>query len=123
MSLKELRKHRLCYVASPYSNYADGLDAAFADIGAISWKLHLAGIPCYSPIVYCHPIARALDADPLNADFWLAFTKPVLERCDALIVVDLPGWDKSYGISKEIERFQQSGRPVHRLNHKTMSLD
>lgn len=122
MSLEALRQHRLCYVASPYSNYADGLDAAFADIGTVTWKLHQAGVSCYSPIVYCHPIARALGANPLDADFWLAFTKPVLERCDALIVVDLPGWDQSYGITKEMERFAAKALPTYRLSHKDMRV-
>jgi hypothetical protein len=122
MELEALRRHSLCYVASPYSNYADGLDAAFADIGAVTWRLHQAGVKCYSPVVYCHPIARALDANPLDADFWMAFTRPVLDRCDALIVVDLPGWDASYGISKEIERFEDTGRPVYHLAHQAMRL-
>lgn len=122
MKLDVLKQYQLCYIASPYSHYKAGLDAAYADVGAATWKLHAAGIKAYSPIVYCHPIARAMGVDPLDADFWMALAKPVLERCDALVIIRLEGWDKSYGMSIENDRFRAAGKDVWHIDPERMAL-
>ena len=35
-----------------------------------------------------------------------------MARCDELIVLTLPGWDKSSGVAGEIEYFKSRGRKV-----------
>jgi nucleoside 2-deoxyribosyltransferase len=46
----------------------------------------------------------------LTAEFWLAGTMELLERCDAVIMV--PGWLDSIGALAERKRADELGKPV-----------
>lgn len=69
--------------------------------------------PLYSPIVHWHPVA---ELDPLlhqkDTAFWMALNRPMIEICDELWVLGLPGWRESEGVAAEVEVIKGFGRPV-----------
>lgn len=103
---------RFWYVATPYTKYEGGLDAAFADACEWTARLLASGVSVFSPIVHSHPIAMAGRLDPLSHDFWMRVDAPFMEAAYGLIVVRLPGWEDSKGVQAEIGWFKQRGRPI-----------
>lgn len=100
------------YLASPYSKYAGGLEAAFIEVAKQACLFARAGIPVYSPIAHTHPIAINGGLDPLDHSIWLPFDIPMMLSAHGLIVCKMDGWDVSYGISEEIKVFADGGRPI-----------
>lgn len=100
------------YLATPYSRYPEGPEAAFR---AACWQagvLMQAGVPVFSPIAHSHPIAAECGIDPLDLDLWLRVDRPMMSRARGLIVVRLPTWETSKGVEHEIAFFRGEARPV-----------
>ncbi|WP_111418484.1 DUF1937 family protein [Rhodoplanes roseus] len=112
----------LCYVATPYSKFPGGLDAAFMAAARITGDLARRGVRVFSPIAHSHPIAVHAEIDPLDHAFWLPFDAPMMAAADALIVVRLPGWDSSVGVRHEIDAFTAAGKPIWWCNPDTGAL-
>lgn len=74
-------------------------------------RMHAAGWVYYSPITASHPVAETTLV-PNTCEAWLPFDLEILERCDWLWVLRLPGWDRSIGVAKEIERAEQLSLPI-----------
>jgi len=105
------------FLASPYRD-PDPLVRAWRYDRALEFcAMHLVRAikhrPIYSPIVHWHPVAechpRLHDKDTA---FWMALNRPMLEICDELWVLGLPGWRESEGIAAEIALVKEFGRPV-----------
>ena len=43
---------------------------------------------------------------------WLGLDLAILDRCDALIVLTVPGWRTSEGVTREIAAAERAGMPV-----------
>lgn len=121
MSIEQL-KGPLCYLATPYTKYPAGIEQAWIDAAKVTGALLLAGVKCYSPIAHTHPIAIHANIDPLNHDIWMPFDQAMMEVCSALIVAQLPGWDKSYGVKFEIDHFERAGKPIFDLIPETLFM-
>lgn len=104
------------YVATPYSKYAKGIEAAFVDASRIMGVLVRAGYSVFSPIVHTHPIAMLSGMDPLDHAFWLKFDEDMMDAAGGLVVAKMPGWDESAGIAIEVERFKAAGKPIEYIN-------
>lgn len=100
------------YLASPYSKYARGIEAAAGDVAIVAGKLAKMGVKFFSPICHTHIIAMAGGIDPLAHDFWMTFDKPMIAKCDGLMVVMMHGWEESIGVKMEIADFRSTERPV-----------
>lgn len=107
---------QLLYLATPYSRYAAGLDAAFVAACEITASLISRGYSVYSPIAHTHPIALHGKLDPLDHTIWLPFNAAMMEASHGLIVALLPGWDSSLGVQHEIDYFARAGKPIDRLS-------
>lgn len=104
-----LDKNKLYYLASPYTKYGKGIEAAFEDICKIAAKFIADGICVYSPIAHIHPIAVKGGLDPLDNGIWLPFNVPFMRQCDGgLIVAKMDGWDASFGVGLEIRWFREN---------------
>lgn len=106
------------YLATPYSKYADGIEAAAIEARRAMMWLRRQGVKVYSPIVWTHEIAWETGIDPVDCDFWLQVDRPLMERASCLIVVKMPGWQESRGVAVEIEYFKSAGKPVFYLEHE-----
>ena len=100
------------YLASPYSKYAGGLDAAAEEASRNAGLLIKAGIPVFCPISHSHAIAEATGIDPLDLHLWLAADRPLMEKADGLIVLMMDGWELSQGIFAETTCFQAMRKPI-----------
>ena len=101
--------HKLYYIASPYTalGFSDKekskvMTKRFKEVSDVTIELLNKGLYIFSPIAYNHPITRF--NLPTDWGFWEGFDKSFLERCSPiLLVLTLPGWDKSVGVKAEIE--------------------
>lgn len=112
----------LAYLASPYTNFEDGIEIAFREVARLAAKLLTAGVHTYSPIAHCHPMAIHGDIDALDRDFWLQYQETMMARCDVLIVAEMKSWQKSLGIAHEIAFFLRAKRTIFQLNSTTMVM-
>ncbi len=112
----------LCYLATPYTRYAGGLDQAFKDAAKIAAHLLMAGVKVYSPICHTHPIAVFGQLDPLDHSIWLPFDEAMMAAASTLIVAHLDGWHESYGIAHEVKFFQAAGKPIFDLDPRSLNM-
>lgn len=100
------------YLASPYSKYPEGLEAAHRHVCIIRGALTRVPIPAYSPIAETHPVAIYSGMDPLDHKIWLPDYKPKMRHACGLIVAKMPTWEISFGISEEIKEFTKMQKPI-----------
>ena len=90
-----------------------GLRAAQA-----SAALAAEGVTAVSPIAQASLMVSApCDAagarlDPLDAAFWERWCRPLLQRCDSVIVPKMQGWDRSRGIWAEVMTALERSKPI-----------
>lgn len=100
------------YLASPYSLYEDGLEEANALVCAAAAYLIEKGIRVFCPIAHSHAICEASELDPLDHNIWMFQDAPFCEAAMGLIVFQLPGWERSAGVTQEIEYFEEAHKPI-----------
>lgn len=109
-------KTELVYLASPYTHPDPAVRERRHDIACrVAGRLMLKGRRVFSPIAHSHVIGLAIEK-PTDRDFWLAQDSAILEHASELVVLMLPGWRESYGVSQEIKRATELGIPVS-YNH------
>lgn len=101
------------YLASPYSKYAEGLEAAFVEASKIAARLIVNGTKVYCPIAHTHPIAVLGGLDALDHTLWMPVDEPFMEHAVGLLIAeDMEGWEDSYGIQQEILTFTRANKPI-----------
>lgn len=124
MKLDDLKRFDLIYVATPFTLYEAGLEAAFVDASRLMGKLLSAGITnALSPIVEAYPISLHGGIDPLDLAVWKPFCAARIEKSDALVVGMLPGWERSTGTLHEIQTFVAAGMPVYFMSPDDLSYE
>jgi hypothetical protein len=102
----------LVYLAVPYSDPDPAVrEQRFEQANAAAAVLMGSGIHIFSPISHTHPIAKAGNL-PLGWDFWEGYDRDILQTCAALVVLMLPGWEKSTGVGGEIRIARELEIPV-----------
>jgi hypothetical protein len=117
-----LAQYRLCYLATPYTKYHLGIEAAFVHAAEISALLLTTGVRVYSPIAHTHPLAVYGKLDPLDHSIWLPFDEAMMDAADCLIVARMKGWDESFGVKHEIEFFARERKPIIHIDPVTMQI-
>ena len=107
----------MIYLASPYSQ---------PDPHVREWRYRQAilataylirrGLVPFSPIVHSHPIA-CLGGD-LAGDwsFWRRQDELFMDACGGIVVLMLPGWRESIGVTAEIRYMADRGIAAEYLN-------
>jgi len=103
----------MIYLASPYSDPDPAVrqqrfEAACRAAAALLAK----GQPVFSPIAHSHPIALHGGLDPLDHHIYMPTDQAVLCMCSEVVVLMLPGWDKSQGLLAEIRAAVRRRMPV-----------
>jgi hypothetical protein len=113
---------KIIYIACPYSGPYSGY--AYSDRNEeieikryrtatqIAMQLTRGGYRVFSPVTHAHPICLRDPRVPQTWEFWKELNKPVLEISGLLLVLMLDGWDKSIGVTEEIQIAQDSGIPI-----------
>lgn len=108
----------LWYLATVYTQHPEGLLKAYTDANeAAARVIENWGVRIFCPIAHSHSLCAVYGTKgglggETDADFWKWFDAPFLERCDGLIVVRMPGWKKSVGITHEIDVMEKAGKPI-----------
>lgn len=104
-------KKPIIYFANPYKhkNY-NVVQDRFETMRAITAQIirEQDYIIPFSPVVYTHDLSKYVGDD----HDWYEWDLQFLSRCDAMVVVKLDGWEKSYGVQKEIKYCKENEMPI-----------
>jgi len=90
------------YLAAPYTHKNQKvIEARVKEINHIASTLLLMDHIVYSPISMFHSIAKE-NFLPITEDFYREQNEEFIKWCEAIILLQLPGWEKSIGFKKEI---------------------
>lgn len=106
---------RKIFLACPYSHTdAAIVEARFIQCNRVAAKIIEAGHLVFSQVSMSHPINQAFVGKDSAAigKLWAPVDAVFMELLEELIVLDLPGWELSGGIKREMEFFERRGRRV-----------
>lgn len=108
---------KLIYLAAPYSHKdPEVVEARVAHIAKAAARLLLdTGHNVFSPISHSHLI-HVLAGLAGDWEFWCKIDTDWLERCDEVVVLTLPGWRESVGVTAEIKIAKGLGLPIRYLH-------
>lgn len=111
---------QLIYLASPYSHKSKTvMRQRENDINNIGATLLNKGYFIYGPISMSAAIARSGKMGS-GWDTWRELDLLMIDKCDEMWVVDMPGWLESTGVAAEIEHCLKTGKPVFVLSYDTI---
>lgn len=101
------------YLATPYTNFEGGHEAAWIMACEQTALLLKAGVPVFSPIAHTHPIAKVGGLKIVDHNFWVnVVDAPMMKGAHGIIHLAAKGWQKSSGMHEEIVHFVKAGKPV-----------
>ncbi|MBS7698622.1 DUF1937 family protein [Chelatococcus sp. YT9] len=100
------------YLGQPFTMYQHGHRAAAYDGSRAAAKLIERGFRVFAPIPHSHRIAEVGNLSQTDQTLWEYQDKPFVDAASSLIVLMLPGWDRSKGLAHEIDQFEKAGKPV-----------
>lgn len=100
------------YVACPYSS-DNFFEREKRYNAATEYSAHLVatGNHVFSPITHSHPMVAYAEL-PSDWDYWKSFDERMLQMCDVVHVIMLPGHKESVGVQAEIKIARSLGKPV-----------
>ena len=110
------------YLATPYSKWKDGTDNAFVEACRVAGILIRAGVSVFCPIAHTHPIASFGNIDRFDHAIWLPAAGPPVRAPRGLIVCQMPGWERSIGICKEVDFFIDESKPIIYMDYPVGSI-
>lgn len=103
----------LYYLAAPYSHPTDDMMIRRFEAACVAAaRLMEKGIVVFSPLSHSVPVAAYGELYATDHEFWMAQDLPILELCDVLAVLKIPGWDTSRGVEAEIETAREKCMPI-----------
>jgi hypothetical protein len=107
---------KLEYLAIPYSNIDKNImDFRAAVSDYIFAELSSEGRIVYAPISSCHNISKKYGL-PKTFEFWEKVCLEFVSSAYKLIVVKLPGWQSSVGLTAELKLAQILGLKIEYLD-------
>jgi hypothetical protein len=106
---------QITYLACPYTHELPQVRAErFMAANKAAAFLIRRGYIVFSPITMTHPIDMLLAGEDatLGTDYWVRFDEAFMDLCSNMAVLQLPRWQESSGVMREILFFQQKGRPI-----------
>jgi len=101
------------YLGSPYSHEDLGVrEERHRYVCQAAARLFESGIYTYSPIAHTVAINELGGLNEAAFEFWRAFDLGMVDRLTGLMVLMLPGWRESVGLTAEIAHARATGKPV-----------
>lgn len=104
------------YLATPYTDEDPGIEdyrARISDI--IAAELTSQGRLIYAPISSWHHIALKYEL-PSTYDYWLKLDEEFLKVCKQVVIITLPGWQKSKGVNAEVKMAKKYNIPINYID-------
>jgi hypothetical protein len=104
----------ITYLASPYTPHAgEPIEERVTAAAKAAARLMEQGCVVFAPIPHSHGIAEHLDdATRFDHEFWLRQDLAILAHAELLVVLRLPGWERSKGVAREIAFAKERGIPM-----------
>jgi hypothetical protein len=113
-------KGKLVYLAAPYSDPDQFvIEQRMHTVCDIDAQLIAAGIYTVTPLSK-HFILGYRDL-PGNWAYWGDYCRSLLPRCDAMVLIPLPGWESSSGVRGELD-IAQGCMPIYSWDSALESL-
>ncbi|WP_447588908.1 DUF1937 family protein [Aquipseudomonas campi] len=106
---------RKIFLACPYSHAdAEVVHERFIACNEVAAAIVESGNAVFSQVSMSHPINQAFVGKDSAAigKLWAPVDAVFMDMMEELIILDLPGWDLSSGIKREIEFFKNKDRRV-----------
>ena len=101
------------YLAVPYSHSnPDMMTRRFETACLVAARMMRDGLVPFSPLSHSVPVASYGGLHGTDHAFWMKQDLPILEVCDVLAVLKLPGWEKSQGVRAELEHARKLCMPI-----------
>ena len=100
------------YLAIPYTDPDEdvmGYRAELSDI--VCADLMNQGRVIFAPISSCHHIAKKYTL-PRDWEFWKKIDEEFIRASKTLLVIQLPGWENSTGVTAERKIAEDAGIPI-----------
>jgi hypothetical protein len=106
----------LLYLACPYSHADLEVEAWRADqVTIAAAELTKAELTVFSPITHSHALKRVGGLRG-TWEFWRAVDLQYIDLSNLLVVLTLRGWEKSAGVTAEIEYAKKNGVQIEFLD-------
>lgn len=104
----------LSYLASPYTHKDPAVrEERYHAACKKAAELMLAGKVIFCPIAHSHPISEHMpEGFAIDGALWEKQDEPYVSMCDELIVLMLPGWETSKGVTHEMSEAQSRKIPI-----------
>lgn len=100
------------YLASPYTHQDQAVrKQRYEDVRLATHFLLSHRIFVYSPIVHSHDMCETYNL-PFTFEFWNAYNEAMILASKGLLVLKLPGWEASRGVTAEIAFAHKQNIPV-----------
>lgn len=104
------------YLALPYSDKSDEVQAWRAAVSDFIFsEFSKEGRIIYAPISSCHHIA-AKHSLPGDYKFWEKMCEAFVSASSKVVVIMLPGWEDSVGLTAELELAKKLGLEIEWLD-------
>ena len=111
------RKDELIYLASPYSAQSGHTSGRrYFHALRVCSLLFDGGYHVYSPIVHNHELAVRYDMRT-DYEFWSAYNRTMIKRCDVFAVLLIPGWAESTGVRCELRIACDLGMTIYPIEY------
>lgn len=109
-------KSKLYYLASPYSHQNKlVMNIRYEIVIYAASRLTAEGFRLLEPIAMCHEQSSRYEL-PQGYEFWKTRDRSFIDLCDAVMVLTIPGWEESVGVTDEIEYAYSLGKDVFYLS-------
>ena len=110
----------LIYLASPHNSKASiTRERRYKAVVKVTAILMKDGYFIYSPIVHSHEVSKEIGKEyALHYDFWKTYDHYMISLCDIFVVLMIPGWDISVGVSDEINYSNEIHKRILYLDPK-----
>lgn len=105
----------LHYIAAPYSGDPAAIAGRMACFDAHIASMLLGGHHPVSPLLF-HALLGQHKV-PGNWEFFESYSIGLLDRCDCITIIQLPGWESSTGVRGEIEHAMKRDIPLHYVGY------
>ena len=107
-----IRPYGLIYLASPYTDCDEAVQhSRYVHTAQATGRLIRRGHMVFSPIIHSLPLVDHASFGSTWED-WRTYDEKMIDFCDTVAVLLLPGWEYSIGVRGEVEYVLERGKPL-----------